>query len=221
MKSAIPIAIGIEFCFGNKKKPKQKTFVMCEDLPAGRQAETKRFPCLHTTHSLGIMPHYKKLMKTKRTIYTTTIFLLLAILVFGQTKDTEIKKFLDNLKISDFSGAILVANNNKIIEKRAYGLASIEYGIQNKVDTKFNIASITKMITAVATLQLYENGKVGLKNPIGEYLPDYPNKMVRDSVTIHQLLTHTSGNNNFYEGEFLQTHKLKYKNISDFVPHVR
>lgn len=157
-------------------------------------------------------------MKTKRTIYTTATFLLLTLFAFGQSKDAEIKIFLDNLKQNDFSGVILVAHNDKIIEKRAFGLASIEYGIKNRLDTKFNIASITKMITAVATLQLYENGKVGLKEAIGEYLPDYPNKLVRDSVTIHQLLTHTSGNNNFYEGDFLQTGKLKYKNISDFVP---
>lgn len=153
-------------------------------------------------------------MKTKRTIYSTTTFLILTFLAFGQTKDTEIKSYLDNLKPSDFSGAILVAHNDKVIEKRAFGLASIEYGNPNKVGTKFNIASITKMITAVATLQLYENGKVGLKTPIGEYLPDYPNKLVRDSVTIHQLLTHTSGNNN--DLDFWKTNNLKFKNVSDF-----
>lgn len=163
------------------------------------------------------MPH-KQPMKTKRSIYTTATFLFLTLFGFGQSRDNEIKAFLDNLKQGDFSGAILVAHNDKIIEKRAFGLASIEYGKENKLETKFNIASITKMITAVATLQLYEDGKVELKEPIGEYLPDYPNKLVRDSVTIHQLLTHTSGNNNFYEGDFLKMNKMKYMNISDFVP---
>ena len=136
----------------------------------------------------------------------------------GQSKNAEIKTFLDNLEPKSFSGTILVAQNDKIIEQRAYGLASIEYEVENTVDTKFNIASITKMITGVATLQLYENGKLELKEPIGKYLPDYPNKLVRDSVTVHQLLTHTSGNNNFVVGDFLQTNKLKYKNVSDFVP---
>ena len=111
-----------------------------------------------------------------------------------------------------------MAKNDVIIKKRAYGLANIENKIKNRTDTKFNIASITKMITAVATLQLYENGKIELKRPIGEYLPDYPNKIVRDSVTVHQLLTHTSGNNNFYTGRFLETDKLRYRSISDFVP---
>ncbi|MCK0192993.1 beta-lactamase family protein [Arenibacter sp. F20364] len=158
-----------------------------------------------------------KTMKSKISIHTAIALLLFLTNSFGQTKDSEIKNFLDNLSPNNFSGTILVANNDTIIEKRAFGLASIEYGIPNKVDTKFNIASITKMITAVATLQLYENGKIELKRPIGEYLPNYPNKLVRDSVTIHQLLTHTSGNNNFYVGDFLQEEKSKYKNISDFV----
>ena len=157
-------------------------------------------------------------MKYKISFYSTIILSFFTVFAFGQSRDKEIKAFLDNLKSNEFSGAILIAHNDKITEKRAFGLASIEYGIENRLDTKFNIASITKLITAVATLQLYENGKVGLRVPIGEYLPDYPNKLVRDSVTIHQLLTHTSGNNNFYVGDFLKTDKMKYKNISDFVP---
>ncbi|WP_405384385.1 serine hydrolase domain-containing protein [Maribacter sp. LLG6340-A2] len=157
-------------------------------------------------------------MNIKQKLQISPIFLLIGVMAFGQSKHAEIKSFLDSLKPSDFSGVILVAHKDKIIEKKAFGLASIEYGIENKLDTKFNIASITKMITAVATLQLYENEKVGLNIPIGEYLPKYPNKLVRDSVTIHQLLTHTSGNNNFYVGNYLHSEKLKYKSISDFLP---
>lgn len=157
-------------------------------------------------------------MKIIQKLLLSSLLLLIGISVFSQSKDSEIKSFLDNLKPSNFSGVILVAHNDKIIEKKAYGLASIEYGIENKLDTKFNIASITKMITAVAILQLYETEKVGLNVPVGEYLPNYPNKLVKDSVTIHQLLTHTSGNNNFYVGKYLQSDKMKYNTISDFVP---
>ena len=150
--------------------------------------------------------------------YFTIILLFICTACFSQDKTKQIDEFLNGLVSSDFSGAILVAHNDRIIEKRAYGLASIEYNIKNKVDTKFNLASITKMFTAVSTLQLYEKGLVELDVSIGKYLPDYPNELVRDSVTIHQLLTHTSGNNNFYVGDFLDTNKLQYKNISDFVP---
>lgn len=115
-------------------------------------------------------------------------------------------------------GTILVAHNDKIIEKRAYGLASIEFNVKNDIDTKFNIASITKLFAAVAALQLYEQGKLKLNTPIGEYLPDYPNKRVRDSATIHQLLTHTSGLNNFYVADWDKINNSEYKKISDFVP---
>ena len=144
----------------------------------------------------------------------TVLSILIGFLGFGQSKNTQIKSYLNSLSPTDFSGAILVAHNDSILEMRAYGLSSIEYGIENKVDTKFNIASITKMITAVATLQLYESGKVELKKPIGEYLPDYPNVLVRNSVTIHQLLTHTSGNNNNLD--FWKTNNLHYQEVSDF-----
>ncbi|WP_245574867.1 serine hydrolase domain-containing protein [Aequorivita capsosiphonis] len=112
----------------------------------------------------------------------------------------------------------MVAQNDKIIEERAYGLASVEFNVKNKIDTKFNIASITKMFTAVATLQLYEQGKLKLNTPIGEYLPDYPNQLVRDSVTIHQLLTHTSGLNNFYVSDLDSINPSNYEKVTDFVP---
>jgi CubicO group peptidase (beta-lactamase class C family) len=150
----------------------------------------------------------------------TTVTLFIGILAFGQSnseKKSEINSYLNDLNKDDFSGTVLVAHNDKIIEKRAYGQASIEFNVKNNIDTKFNIASITKLFTAVATLQLYEQGKLKLKSPIGDYLPDYPNKLVRDSVTVHQLLTHTSGLNNFYVADIDKIKNSEYKNISDFV----
>jgi len=157
-------------------------------------------------------------MSSERNILITVAFLFVGNLLFGQARNIEINRFLSDLDSKGFSGTILVAHNAEVIEKRAYGFASIEYGVENNTDTRFNIASITKMITAVAILQLYDDRKVELEKPIGDYLPEYPNKLVRDSVTIHQLLTHTSGNNNFYVGDFLNTDKLKFRKISDFVP---
>jgi CubicO group peptidase (beta-lactamase class C family) len=160
-------------------------------------------------------------MLIKKNIYLIIIILFTGIFAFGQSninKESQITSFLDSLNQDDFSGTVLVAHNDKIIEKRAYGQASIEFCVKNNIDTKFNIASITKLFTAVATLQLYEQGKLKLNIPIGEYLPNYPNKLVRDSVTIHQLLTHTSGLNNFYVADFDKIKNSDYKKISDFVP---
>ncbi|WP_037322365.1 serine hydrolase [Salegentibacter sp. Hel_I_6] len=132
--------------------------------------------------------------------------------------EEKIDSFLNELSGDDFSGTILVAQKDKIIAERAYGLSSIEYDVKNNIDTKFNIASITKMFTAVAALQLYEQGEIALKKPIGEYLPDYPNETVRNSVTVHQLLTHTSGLNNFYVNDLDKIKNSHYHKISDFVP---
>jgi CubicO group peptidase (beta-lactamase class C family) len=159
-------------------------------------------------------------MLIKKKIYLTIIILFIGIFAFGQSnskKESVITSFLDNLNKDDFSGTILVAKKDKIIEQRAYGLSSIEFNVKNNTETKFNIASITKMFTSVATLQLYEQRKLELDIPIGNYLPDYPNKLVRDSVTIHQLLTHTSGLNNFYVADEDKMKNLEYKKTSDFV----
>jgi CubicO group peptidase (beta-lactamase class C family) len=160
-------------------------------------------------------------MSLKKKIYLIIIILFIGIFAFGQSninKESQITSFLDSLKQDDFSGTILVAHNNKIIETRAYGLSSIEYNVKNNLETKFNIASITKMFTSVATLQLYDRGKLKLDVPIGKYLPNYPSKLVRDSVTIHQLLSHTSGLDNFYVSSEDKMKNLEYKKVSDFVP---
>lgn len=122
------------------------------------------------------------------------------------------------LSADEFSGAVLVAKNNDIIQHRAFSLASKEQNVKNEIDTKFNIASITKTFTAVAILQLYEQGKIDLHVPIGHYLVDYPNKEVRNSVTISQLLTHTAGLPNFYVKNFLDRSKFEFKEVKDFAP---
>lgn len=154
-----------------------------------------------------------------KTFFSFLIMLFLFQIGLAQKKiDLKIDSLLNNLSQKEFTGAILIARNDTVIDKRAFGLASIEYETPNTTETKFNIASITKMITAVAVLQLVEQNKVEPNVPIGRYLPDYPNKTVRDSVTIHQLLTHTSGLNNFYvEQEYTNANKLTLRTVSDFV----
>jgi len=74
---------------------------------------------------------------------------------YGQTIiscNSEIKSRLDSITNENFSGTILVSKNNEIIEKRVYGYANKEFKIENNFETKFNIASITKIVTSVAIL---------------------------------------------------------------------
>lgn len=151
----------------------------------------------------------------------TLVFLLVgSVAAFGQSKksyDSTIKNYLDELSGEDFSGGILVAKKDIIIEKRVYGLANKNYQIKNKLNTKFHIASISKMFTAVAILQLFQQGKIDLHQPIGQYLQEYPNKKLKESVTIHQLLTHTAGTGQHFDA-LLKTDKLRYRKVEDYLP---
>lgn len=106
----------------------------------------------------------------------------------------KIDSMMSALKREDaFSGTIYVAKNGRPIYAKAFGLASRTWNAPNRMDTRFNLASITKMFTAVAVAQLVEQGKLSYTDTVGKVLPDYPNKEVAQKVTIHHLLSHTSG----------------------------
>lgn len=95
-----------------------------------------------------------------------------------------------------FNGSVLVAEKGEIIYKKGFGLANAEWGILNQSDTKFRLASVTKQFTAMLIVQLASENKLKLDVPISTYLPDYPKKN-GSLITIHQLLTHTSGIPNY------------------------
>jgi D-alanyl-D-alanine carboxypeptidase len=115
-----------------------------------------------------------------------------------------------------FAGTVLVAKHGKPIFAEAYGLADRDKKIPNTLDTRFRIGSMNKMFTAVCVLQLGQAGKVNLSDPLGKYLPDYPNKDIRSKVTIHELLTHTGGTGDFFGPEF-DKHRLELRRLQDYV----
>src|SRR5215469_16739899 len=90
-----------------------------------------------------------------------------------------------------FRGTVLVGINGKIVFDKAYGLANEEWNARNTTTTKFRIASLTKQFTAACILLLQERGQLKIQDPVSRYLPALPEAW--QSVTIHQLLTHTSG----------------------------
>lgn len=94
------------------------------------------------------------------------------------------------LRTNNFSGTVLVAKGDKIIFQKGYGQANIEHGVRNSTSTVFQIASVSKPFTAAAIMSLSEQGKVDLKAPLTTILPDYPGA---EKLTVHHLLTHTSG----------------------------
>lgn len=95
------------------------------------------------------------------------------------------------MKIGKFSGSILIAKNGKILLSKGYGMANFELDVPNIPKTKFRLASITKPFTAMAIMQLQEKGLLSVDGRINKYLPDYPE--TGEDITIHHLLTHTSG----------------------------
>jgi CubicO group peptidase (beta-lactamase class C family) len=105
----------------------------------------------------------------------------------------ELTRYLGKLADAGvFSGAVLIARDGEPIFAEAYGLANVERGEPNQVGTRFNLGSMNKMFTATAIARLVESGDVAFTDPIATHLPDYPAD-VANTVTIHHLLTHTSG----------------------------
>lgn len=99
----------------------------------------------------------------------------------------KVNKFLNEAK---FQGAVLIAKNGDILLSKGYGLANQEHQIPNTPQTIFRIGSITKQLTAIAILQLHEKGKLQISDSLSKYLSDYPRG---DQISIHHLLSHTSG----------------------------
>lgn len=93
-------------------------------------------------------------------------------------------------KLNRFIGSVLVAKRNTVLLDKGYGFANYEFDVPNTPRTKFKICSITKMVTAAAIMQLQERGLLKVSDAISKYLPDYPRG---SEITIHHLLTHTSG----------------------------
>ncbi len=115
-----------------------------------------------------------------------------------------------------FSGAVLVSHLGKPLYARAYGMADVARKIPNSIETRFNIGSMNKMMTAVAIMQLAEARKISLGARVGVYLPDYPNGEVRDKVTLSQLLTHTSGLGSYWNERFNRD-RLKIETVNDYL----
>ncbi len=90
-----------------------------------------------------------------------------------------------------FWGAVLVARRGRPVFEKAYGLADLAWGLPNTVDTRFEIASLTKQFTGMAIAQLAAQGKLALDDPVGKYYAGAPPAW--DGIKIEQLLTHTSG----------------------------
>ncbi|WP_379086468.1 serine hydrolase domain-containing protein [Pedobacter sp. UC225_65] len=138
--------------------------------------------------------------------------------VNAQNLETRIDSLLLTVfKDKNGPGAVfMVAKDGKPIYRKAFGKANIELDVDLTPDNVFQLESMTKQFTAIAILQLAEQGKLELKAPIVSYIPDYP---AGDKITIHHLLTHTSGIKDFTKMKSLSKiaqQDLSPKELVDF-----
>jgi len=133
----------------------------------------------------------------KKSILVLSMVLLILNVSYAQNKTELIDQLIEKyVEYDKFNGSVLVSEQGKIIYKKGFGMANMEWDIPNEPNTKHRLGSITKQFTGMLILQLVAEGKLDLQKPITTYLPDYP-KTTGDKITTHHLLTHTSGIPNY------------------------
>lgn len=147
-------------------------------------------------------------MKTMKYIIALVV-LLVAQLAFGQEKqfsanenstlneasikniEAKMDAIFNQAYPANSPGAtVLIAKDDKVIYRKAFGMANLELKVQMKPENVLQLASITKQFTSVAILILMEQGKLSLKDTLTKYIPDFPRG---NEITLHHLLNHTSG----------------------------
>lgn len=109
----------------------------------------------------------------------------------GKAKNDDLTAIDKKLIEIDFSGVVLVAQNDSILFNKAYGRKNSQKNGLNDINTVFDICSITKQFTSAGILKLSMQNKISLDDKLSKYFDAVPND--KKNITIHQLLTHTSG----------------------------
>ena len=126
------------------------------------------------------------------------------------TSKKELELVFDQLeKEHSFNGTMLISQEGEVVFEKAYGFASRQLNVPNVLATKFHIASVTKMFIAMAALILFEQGLIELHEKPAAYLPELAT--LDKDITLHHLLSHTSGLQDIYDVPHLrfEMHKLK------------
>lgn len=156
-------------------------------------------------------------MKNKGNVLFGLVMIAFTSMTSAQDKAKQIdglmRRYVDN---GQFNGTVLVTDNGKLVFKKGYGLANMEWNIPNEPDHKFRLASLTKQFTAMLIMQLVEQGKLRLDGKITDYLADYP-KAAGDKITLHHLLTHTSGIPNYSDLPDYRTFERNRYKPADFI----
>ncbi|MFI1745756.1 serine hydrolase domain-containing protein [Thalassobellus sediminis] len=139
----------------------------------------------------------------KKAIYLKYLLIVITVLSFSsqpiihaQTLEHKIDSLLQKKYPPNTPGAtFLISKKGNIIYKKAFGLSNLELNLPMHTENVFEIGSMTKQFTAISILILVEKGKLNLNDEITKFIPDYPTN--GHKITVHHLLTHTSGIKNF------------------------
>lgn len=136
-------------------------------------------------------------------------FVLTVIFTIGWSQNKTYNEILDSYNISqNFSGVALVASNYEVDFVGSVGMGNRANNTPINTHSKFKIASMSKTFTAILIMKLVQENKINLNNTIGAYYPEYKG-IGKDKVTIHNLLTYSSGIKNLAEPLEMQS----YQNI--------
>lgn len=148
--------------------------------------------------------------------------LFLAFHLIAHAQDHLLEKKLDSLLTKNFKReepgiAVLVARKGKIIYQKAFGSANMELDVPMQPDMVFRVGSITKQFTAIAILQLVEQGKISLQDSLQKFIPWFPSR--GHTITIEHLLTHTSGLHEYmtinHPDPYIKRHDISLQIIID------
>ncbi|MGM0903453.1 MAG: serine hydrolase domain-containing protein [Bacillota bacterium] len=140
-------------------------------------------------------------------------------------KDDLINRITQAQENSEFSGSVLVQMDKEVIAERSYGYANRSDQIENTPFTRFGIASGCKLFTAIAICQLVEKGKLTFETKLNDCL-DVSFPLFDKEITVHQLLTHTSGIPDYFDEEIMDDFEELWgrnpmyllRNLEDFLP---
>jgi CubicO group peptidase (beta-lactamase class C family) len=122
------------------------------------------------------------------------------VAVAGDPVGAELDRYLARLAAYGYSGSALVARGGRVLLHKGYGLADRERGRPYTTETLFDVASISKQFTAAAILKLEMEGRLKVEDPLGKFFPEAPPD--KAAITLHQLLTHTSGLRDTFGDEY-------------------
>jgi CubicO group peptidase (beta-lactamase class C family) len=135
----------------------------------------------------------------------------------------NLKELMGKLIENDmFSGSLLVGRGDKVLLTMAGGEASKRFHVANNINTKLNLGSMNKMFTATSIMQLVEKGKLSLDDPISKYVDEsWLDKEISSKITIHHLLSHTSGLGSYFNDSFMKGSRALFRDLNDFKPLVK